>query len=249
MSQLLIVALVMLLASTVRSALGFGEALIAVPLLALLLPVQLVAPVAVLASIVVATLVLLQDWRNVHFRSATRLVASTLLGIPLGLLILKRVPEPLVKGALGLTITSFSALSFFRPASPEPKPELRQDSWAWGFGFLAGILGGAYGLNGPPLAVYGSLRGWSPQRFRATLQGYFLPASLVGLSGFWSAGLCTGSVGRLFLWSLPSIVAGTWIGASMSRRLDVARFQLTLHCGLIAVGGVLILQAAQALLA
>jgi hypothetical protein len=38
--------------------------------------------------------------------------------------------------------------------------------------------------SGPlPLVVYGSLRGWPPERFRATLQGYFLPASLLGLAG------------------------------------------------------------------
>ena len=36
-------------------------------------------------------------------------------------------------------------------------------------------------MNGPPLAVYGWLRRWSPQGFSRTLQGYFLPASLLGL--------------------------------------------------------------------
>ena len=54
---------------------------------------------------------------------------------------------------------------------------------AWLFGFGAGVLGGAYGMNGPPLVAYGALRHWSPKRFRATLQGYFLPASLVGIAG------------------------------------------------------------------
>jgi hypothetical protein len=51
---------------------------------------------------------------------------------------------------------------------------------AFGFGgalvavpLSAGVLGGAYGMNGPPLVIYGSLRGSSPQHFRATLQGYF----------------------------------------------------------------------------
>jgi hypothetical protein len=32
-------------------------------------------------------------------------------------------------------------------------------------------------MNGPPLVIYGALRRWTPERFRATLQGYFLPAS------------------------------------------------------------------------
>jgi uncharacterized protein len=41
-------------------ALGFGEALIAVPLLAFVLPVKVAAPVAVLISITVATVVVLR---------------------------------------------------------------------------------------------------------------------------------------------------------------------------------------------
>jgi hypothetical protein len=75
---------VLFLATIIRSAFGFGEALVAVPLLALLMPVEVAAPVAVLVSITVAFIVLLQDWRKVHVRSAVRLVFSTMLGIPLG---------------------------------------------------------------------------------------------------------------------------------------------------------------------
>src|SRR5579864_3963522 len=93
---------VIFLATLIRSAFGFGEALIAVPLLALVLPVEVAAPVAVLVSITVAAVVVAQDWRDVHMASAGWLVLSTLFGIPLGLLILKSVPEPLVKAVLAV---------------------------------------------------------------------------------------------------------------------------------------------------
>jgi hypothetical protein len=33
------------------------------------------------------------------------------------------------------------------------------------------------------------MRRWSPQHFRATLQGYFLPASIVAMIGYSLAGL------------------------------------------------------------
>ncbi len=59
-------------------------------------------------------------------------------------------------------------------------------------------------MNGPPLAFYGSLRRWSPQHFRATLQGYFLPVSLVGLIGYTAVGLWVPAVTRYFLLSLPA---------------------------------------------
>src|SRR5262249_51239910 len=150
------------------SAFGFGEALVAVPLLALLMPVEVAAPLAVLCSITVAIVVLLQDWHHVQLRSAGWLVLATLFGLPLGLGLLTAVAEPVVKGLLALVILTFSTYCLVsrRPLT------LGNDRLAWLFGFGAGVLGGAYGMNGPPLVIYGSLRGWSPEHFRATLQGY-----------------------------------------------------------------------------
>ena len=183
----------------------------AVPLLALLIPVEVAAPVAVLVSITVAFIAVVQDWRHIHVRSAGRLVLSTLFGVPLGLLLLKSITEPVVKSVLGLVIISFSAYSLLS----RREHDLKNDSWAWLFGFGAGVLGGAYGMNGPPLVIYGSLRKWSPERFRATLQGYFLPASLIGMLGYWIAGLWTPAVSHFYILSLPTVIAATFLGRVM----------------------------------
>ena len=78
------VLMVIFLATLIRSAFGFGEALIAVPLLALLIPVEVAVPLATLVSITVAGVVIVQDWHKIHVRSAGWLVISTLFGIPLG---------------------------------------------------------------------------------------------------------------------------------------------------------------------
>src|SRR4051812_8932545 len=87
---------ILFVATLIRSAFGFGEALVAVPLLALLMPVEVAAPVTVLVSITVAFIVVVQDWRKVHVRSAFGLVLSTLFGLPLGLLLLRAVSAPVV---------------------------------------------------------------------------------------------------------------------------------------------------------
>src|SRR5690242_1972964 len=99
---------ILFLATLIRSAFGFGEALIAVPLLSLLMPVQVAAPVAVLVSITVALIVVIQDWRKVHASSAGRLVLATLFGIPLGLVLLKTVPEAVIKTILAVVTIAFS---------------------------------------------------------------------------------------------------------------------------------------------
>lgn len=234
------VVTILFLATIIRSAFGFGEALVAVPLLALVVPVEVAAPIAVLVSILVALIVVVQDWRHVQVHSAGRLLLFTLAGIPLGLLLLKEVAEPVVKSVLAVLIAAFAIFSLLGGG----KHELKNDRWAWVFGFVAGVLGGAYGMNGPPLAIFGALRKWPPEHFRATLQGYFLPASIVGMCGYWLAGLWTPAVNRLFLVSLPAVLLGIWLGRKINQRVNTRGFHLAIHLGLIVIGVILLLQAA-----
>ena len=230
---------VVFVATLIRSAFGFGEALVAVPLLALLIPVEVSAPLAVLVSITVAGVVLLQDWHHVQVRSTWRLVLATLPGIPLGLVLLTAAAEQVVKAVLAVVIIAFSAYCLLG----RRRVGLADDRWAWLFGFGAGVLGGAYGMNGPPLVIYGSLRGWSPAHFRATLQGYFLIASVVGMGFYWQAGLWTPELSRYYLWSFVPALAAIFLGRAINRRLRGRAFLRYVHAGLIVVGTVLLAQS------
>lgn len=230
---------VIFLATVIRSAFGFGEALVAVPLLALLIPVKVAVPLAVLLSITVAGVVVVQDRDKIHVGSAWRLVLSSLFGIPLGLLLLEGVAEQATKATLAVIIIGFSTFSL----TSRRQPELKDDRLAWLFGFAGGILGGAYGMNGPPLVIYGAMRRWTAQHFRATLQGYFLPVSLAGLIGFWVTGLWVAEVTDYFLLSLAPAVAAILVGRAINRRLHGHSFLRYVHAGLIAVGVGLLFQA------
>jgi uncharacterized membrane protein YfcA len=230
---------VLFIATLIRSVFGFGEALLAVPLLALVMPVEVAAPLAVLVSITIAFLILVQDWRLVHVRDAGWLVLSTLFGIPLGLVLLRTAPESIVKMILAVIIIAFSVYSLTGGRTRE----LTDDRLAWFFGFQAGVLGGAYGMNGPPLAIYGALRRWPPAHFRATLQGYFLPASVAGMVGYAFAGLWTPAVNRFYLVSLPGVVIAIFLGRTLNRRLRGRQFISYVYLGLAAIGLILLLQA------
>jgi uncharacterized protein len=228
-------------ATLVRSAFGFGEALIAVPLLAFFIPVRVAAPLAVLVSITIAMVVVVQDWRHIHLRSAGWLVFSTLFGIPLGLLLLTRSPEHLIKAGLGGLILLFALFCL----AANMRFRLHRDSWTWLLicGFIAGILGGAYGMNGPPLVIYGSLRNWTAQHFRATLQAYFLPASVLGMCGYLSAGLWTPDVTRYYLLCLPAMLPAVFLGRAINYRLSAAAFSRYVYLGLAAIGAGLLMQS------
>jgi uncharacterized protein len=235
------VVVVLFVATLIRSTLGFGEALVAVPLLALRTPVAVAAPLAVLVSIVVAGVVVVQDWRRIEHRSARGLILASLLGIPLGVLLLAEANDHVVRLILGSLIVAFSLHALTVGSLRRLEHDHR--GWLMACGFLAGILGGAYGMNGPPLAVYGALRRWSPQQFRATLQGYFLPVSLVGLACYLFVGLWDAAVTRYFLWSLPGVAIAIGLGRAFNRRIESDKFVRFVYLGLVLIGAVLLVQA------
>jgi len=235
------VLIVVFLATLFRSAFGFGEALIAVPLLALFLPLKVAAPLAVLVSITIAAVVVAQDWRKIHVRSAGWLVAASLFGIPVGLLLLTSSHQQAVKIALAIFIMAFSLYSLLG----RKPPELKTDSKVWllGCGFVAGVIGGASGMNGPPLVIYGAMRRWSAQHFRATLQAYFLPASVIGMSGYWLAGLWVPIVTHYYLLCLPALLPAILLGRVVNHRLQGDTFLKYVYVGLAGIGVVLLAES------
>lgn len=234
-----LVLIIIFTATLVRSAFGFGEALIAVPLLALIIPVREAAPVAVLVSITVAGIIIFRDWHQIHLGSAKRLVLSTLIGTPFGLLVLTLFSDRIVQILLAIVIIAFSLYRLIG----RNRLVLKDDRLAWLFGFSAGVLGGAYGMNGPPLVAYGALRQWSPVRFRATLQGYFLPASMMAMGGYWIAGLWTAPVTHYYLISLPVVLTAVLLGHVLNRKLGRHSFLVYVYIGLLFIGLLLIIRA------
>lgn len=231
----------MFAATLIRSAFGFGEALVAVPLLAFFVPLQVATPLAVLVSITIAGIVVVQDWNKIHLRSTGWLLLPTVVGIPLGLLLLTSTHQRVVKAALSAIILAFSAYSL----TGRTPVELKRDSRGWllACGFFAGVLGGAYGMNGPPLVIYGSMRRWSAQHFRATLQAYFLPASILGMAGYWLSGLWVPAVTRYYLLSLPVTVPAVLLGRAINHRLRGDVFMRYVYLGLGGIGVLLMIQA------
>jgi uncharacterized membrane protein YfcA len=235
------ILIIIFIATLIRSTFGFGESLVAVPLLIFFIPIEIAVPLSVLLSIMIAAVVVVQDQKQIHFKSAKWLVIFAIPGIPLGLLILIYGNEHSVKSGLGLLIILYSWYSLIG----KKKIKLKTDNMVCLFfcGFLSGIFGGAYGLNGPPLVVYGNLRNWTSQHFRATLQAYFLPASIIGMFGYWYQGLWIAAVTYYFLISLPVIIPAIFLGRYLNRQLKNDDFFNYIYAGLILIGFVLIAQS------
>lgn len=216
----------------IRSTFGFGDALIAMPLMAMTVGIKTATPLVAMIASTIALTILLRNWRSVQIKSAWRLIVSTLAGIPLGLLLLKGMYDECLKLILAAVIVGFSAYELIKPQILVFKGEKS----AYFFGFVAGILGGAYNTNGPLVVIYGSLRRWSPESFRATLQGYFFPTGLLILLGHCSAGLWTHSVLKYYVVALPVVLLSIWIGGRLHRSIPRGKFDRYIHLLLILIG-------------
>lgn len=236
---IILILIISFIASLVRSTLGFGESLIAVPLFLFFLPVETAIPLSVMLSIVIALVIVIQDHSKILFKSAKWLIIYAILGIPIGLFLLTYVDAKLVKIGLGSLIIIYSLFSLMDRLTIT----IRKDDKWWLFicGFLSGILGGAYGLNGPPLAAYGNFRKWTAKQFRATLQAYFLPVSFLGFIGYYLKGLVTVEVNEYFLISLITAIPAIFIGRFLNHKLNNRSFFKYVYWGLIVIGIVLII--------
>jgi uncharacterized protein len=225
----------------IRAVFGFGNALIAMPLLAMTsIGLKTAAPLIALIAVILSLLILVKDWRSVDIRSTWRLLLATIPGIPLGIALLKGPHENTGKIILAALIIGFSAYSLLSPRLMS----LKQEWTAYPFGFIAGILGGAYSSNGPPVVIYGTLRRWPPECLRATLQGYFLPSAVIIAAGHGLGGLWTPTVGWYCLISLPVLAVSMWLGGYLNRAIPQGRFDRYIHILLVLIGALLFVQTA-----
>lgn len=239
----LVVMAIILVAAFVRSALGFGDAVVAMPVLAALVGMKTAAPLVAFMGPTISILILARHWAKADLRAAVKLIAASIAGIPLGIYLLARLPEAPLRAALGTVVLLYGLSGLLKPVL---RIEGEKAGLTYLFGFVAGILGGAYNTNGPPVVIYGMLREWPAERFRATLQGYLLPTGLLILLGHGAAGLWTGQVLKLYAFSLPPMLLGVWLGGRVNRSVPGSIFRQIVYISLIVMGGLLILRAASA---
>jgi uncharacterized protein len=219
-------------ATLVHATLGFGMALVAMPLLAMTVGVRLATPLVGLVVLTNVAVLLARTWPSVDVQVTWRLMLSSAVGIPAGVLIVRFAPEHAVKVILGVLLIAFGLYSFTHLTPPNIKRQV----WLYVFGFTSGVLGGAYNTNAPPVVVWGALHQWPAERFQATLQGYFLPAAVLICAGHALGGLWTRSVFSLYLAALPFALLAIFLGRRLSNRIPAATYQHILYGALIVLG-------------
>jgi uncharacterized membrane protein YfcA len=162
-----------------------------------------------------------------------------LIGIPIGLYFLQTADDTIVRIVLGAILVGYGLYNLVSPKLPY----LKTEALAWPFGLASGILGGAFNSNGPPIVIYGTLRRWAPESFRATLQSVFLPTNLMVLASHAVGGLWTHEVFTLYAYSLPLMLLATLVGIRFGKRIPKEQFQKIVYGFLVAMGALLIVRA------
>lgn len=207
----LLVGTVILLAALTQSLTGFGFGLVSMPILVGIVEVTVAAPLVALISIILNGVMWMYHRRTFDWSAVSKLLVSAIASIPLGILALQHLPEALILTILGIVLVGYGTYSWVN----WQLPEVKSPNWAFGFGFLSGLLAGAYNTGGPPVVIYANCRRWSPQAFRSNLPGFFwVHAILVTLGHGWQHNL-TPTVWKLFFLALMplglGIIGGTWL--------------------------------------
>jgi hypothetical protein len=237
----LYVAGVLLLAYFVRGISGFGSGLIAVPLLALQLPLTFVVPLILLTDFTASATLGGLNFRQVAWNEVHRLALPSLLGVMAGTWLLVSLPrEPMLIG-LGSFVILF-ALRNLVLSGREPRPV--STIWAWPAALTGGTVGALFGTGGPPYVIYLSHRLFDKGVLRATFSGLFFLEGLVRIGLFLLSGLLLNpKIWLAYLGALPLALAALWAGSHVHTRLSNAHMLKLISLILIGSGISLYLKA------
>ncbi len=238
-STLLLFIVIILGASFVHSAIGFGMGLIAMPLLTIALGIETAVPVIALQAVLLQLALALYYRQSMQFREIGVLVVATLIGVPVGVWLLDAVPEPVIVAGLGVILALYGLYSLITPKLPK----LDGNGWAWGAGLISGVLTGAYNTGGPPLVMYGNARRWEPEAFKGTLQGVnFIKSLMVIIAHVLAANFHAG-IWPYFWVSIPVTALGIALGVWTDRLFNAKRFAVVIQVALVLLGIQLIISA------
>lgn len=235
-------AAVVLVAGFFQAAAGFGFALLAVPLLSLVLPPQTAVVVVFLQSTTSSLLTAAHRSENVDRIEASRLSIGAVVAMPLGALILVTASADALR--LGLGIVTCSAALYMLLPSTKRRQDLVVRPWAtYTVGAVSGVLNTALATNGPPLVVYLRARGLAVDAFRATISVVFIVSSVVGLVILVATGAVHGTAVHYFVLTVAPALVGWAAGAATAARLRHHHFVHMVDVLLLVSGGLAIAKA------
>lgn len=219
---------------------GFGSTLIAVPLLAHLLPLKFAIPVVLLLDFVSAAGLGFKLRDQVWKAEFKPLLPFLLAGLFVGAYVLVRFPAAWLMLLLGVFVIVFGANFLRAGVSPMHLPR-----WAAvPVGLFAGMTSSAFGVGGPIYVFYFTARGATPDQIRATVPAVFTFTTVARIAIFTVVGLFNRDILLTSAVLLIPMALGLYCGNRLHGRLARAQ-AVRIIGGLLLLSGVsLLLRAA-----
>ena len=233
-AAILVALFAALLAGLVTGLTGFGLALISTPILLFVYEPKTVVVLTAIFSVFINTAVVWDSWHEARKRLALTLLVPALVGVVVGVEVLRIVDPDYVRLGVGAVVV-FSALLLVRDVRL-PGAQTR-----WGTlvaGSASGMLSTSTGLAGPPVVLLFASRGLPKHEFRGTSALYFLPMSVAGIAVLALRGLVDASEVPLGLLLVPAAMVGKALGTALLRRVSEGAFR-AMTLGLVILTGTL----------
>ena len=230
-SEIIVLLLAVGVAAIVQNIVGFGFALLAVPLMVLAVNPHDAVIISTFLGLGSSSFQAINGRSDAQWNLITRLSVSAVVGIPFGLLVFNHVDERVLKG--GLAIGIFVAVLFLARKSHFRHPSTGLEI---GAGLLSGALSSSLSTNGPPLVFALQSRGLPIAQFRATISAIFTISGFITLASFIAMGDVNSDSLIGVVMSLPILGLGILLGQKLKPRLNeenARRFVLML---LLAAG-------------
>ena len=202
--MLLLAALACFIGAYVQTAIGFGMAIVAAPILFYLDSTLVPGPL----SFVLLVMCLMNGWRFRKGLELNLLAPALLARIPgsaLGVLLLTMVSQQVLAIFIAITIMLGVLVRLKDIALPMTRTNL-----AIG-GFLSGVMGTSTTIGGPPIVLV--MHGPDIHRIRANLAGFFVVSTLMSVGALVLGGYFTLEHLQISLPLVPAALLGSWLAA------------------------------------
>lgn len=203
--------IIIFLGALTQSLIGFGLAVVASPLLYLVNPSLVPAPV-IMMGFSISLMTLFRERNALEFNGLQYALLGRIPGGLLGASLLLFAPQ----AVLGLAIATIVALAVLLSLLKFSIPVNRRSLFA--AGIVSGIFGNIAAIGGPPLAIL--LSGKDAKQFRAALSAFFIFSSTIALLILALAGLLTAYHFYISLLLLPAVFFGYLVAGRLVGQID-----------------------------
>jgi len=215
---------------------GFGS--LAVPLMALTVPVPQAAAIMLPLLFVMDVAGLQKMWRERDAALLRLLVPAGLIGTVVGTVLFGLLSPKTVAGIVGAMTLLFLAQRLVFPPRPDAPPPSRP------LGFVLGIASGFTSFvahaGSPPISAYVLPLKLPPIRFAATMAVFFATVNLSKWLPYAWLGLIDMTNMSTSLLLLPLAPVGVWLGVWATRRIASTWFYRVAYSGMFLTGAKLL---------